>query len=81
MSITRLARKSGLISFFPCLESQSQMKISELLWGSADVKMLPFPPSPTLIPSSSVLPVTIETDEDRLALETWMETICGRGIK
>lgn len=79
MSAARLARKSGssLASSY-ILEANLKCKSYIFYGGSADVKMPFFRPSPTLIPSSSVLLLIIKIHENRLALETRVETICGK---
>lgn len=82
MSATRLAGKSGLSLSSPYVP-EANLKCKSLgFYGVQQMsKCPPLPPTLTLIPSSSVVPVRIETHENRLAQETRMEAICGGGMK
>lgn len=81
MSAPRWARKSGLSSASSMSGSQPRMQVSQLPWGSADVKM-PLPSQRNFHAQLlCVCQLELEFLKTDLALETWMEAICGEGIK
>ena len=57
------------------------MQVSQLLGGSVDVKMLSLLPAQLSRPAALCCQLELKFMKTELALETWMEAICGDGIK
>lgn len=82
MFAIRLARKASSSFASLCILDASLKSKCHSFYGIRQMsKSPPLLPTPTLSPSSSVVPVMIEIHENRLTFQTWMETICGGDIK